>query len=283
METQTMPIRLVEDELWIAQNNTKEFKQALGSVDDKDILELRNSLRNIDGGLIKHPFGYYEIPHFADIDEIQSVIPFKFPEDDDPVWNRNGRDVHGRFDDGHALVRKSDFELRNRINTVVCGKWEVQSEEEVLEHEIRHGLEHPIFGMYYSVNEGFALATRSGETRVSQTKDWERDPFFWRNIFNLAQEKGLDEVEMVKKWAPLFEVKHYPAEDYEEESQGRSATQTIIKELGGDKPTDFYVATKKTAWTNYRYSIYKETKKFLEDKSVLKLRTLDEIVEEYAQ
>lgn len=283
METQIMSIQLVEDELWIAQNNFKEFKEALTLVDDKDVLELRGNLRRIDGGLIKHPFGYYEIPHFADVDEIKSTVPFRFPEDDDPTWKVHSVDVHGRFDGTDALVRRSDFELRDRISTVVCGKWEVQSAEQILEHEIRHGLETHIFGMYYSVNEGFALATHSGQIRVNQTKDWERNPDFWRNIFHLAQEKGLDEIEMVKKWAPLFDVKYFPATDDEEYSQGRTATQTIAKELGGDKPTNFYVATKKTAWTNFRYGVYKEARQFLEDKGVLKLRTLDEIVEDYTR
>lgn len=278
MESQSMPIRLVEDELWIAQNNVKEFKQALDAVNNSDILVLRNTLRKIDGGVIKHPFGYYEIPHFADIDEIKSVVPFRFTDD-----NEEGmEDVHGRFDWKDVLVRKSDFELKNRINTVVCGKFNVQSEEQVLEHEIRHGLEHSIFGMYHSVNEGFALATLV-EYKVGENKDWERDPHFWKNIFMLAQEKGFDDVEMVKKWAALFEVKYIPATDDEEYTQGRTATQTIIKELGGDRSSDLYVANRKTAWTNYRYSVYKETKRFLEDKGVLKLRTLDEIVEDYTK
>jgi hypothetical protein len=135
------------------------------------------------------------------------------------------------------------------------------------------------------MNEGFALTTYSGYHGIKDTKDWETDPDFWRNIFLAAQEKGIDDLRLIEKLSGLLEPKYNSSQDeneFEEYRQGHRSTIEIVKEVGADRPTDAFISHKKNGWQNYQYRVYEITKKRLESAGGLKLKTAEEVWADFA-
>lgn len=287
--------REIENTLRLASVNNPELKRALQSLKKGDFLDLLTELREIPGSVIKHPYGYYEIPLFeASLEEkLKSKIPFRVLPDDHKIF-RDQPDSLAVFDGEKAVIRQSYIDPIKRVTAIVCRSIEESATEQTLEHEIRHGLIRKYLtrlGEYRLLSEGFAYATYGGYVNLSVTKtvggrhynETERRIISkWLDLTRKAQAAGKDDLEIMllvqklsfkKDWVRWYGY-------WERIAKARVEAEKTLESISLEK----FDQDKNRGWSLLRYHAFKKILDFMNGKGIkLSLQTPDEFWRKYVR